>query len=114
MTSRSNPLAIAPALDLHIEAWERDLVIAATESVIAALDDFVHDAEGFRLVERGARRFDLRLPVLQNPVAIAESLKDYADLSGWRCVLEIKGSAEKKASQLKQLASQLEQQEQQP
>jgi hypothetical protein len=112
MTSRSNPLNLSPALDLHIETWERDLVIAATESVIAAIDDFVHDTEGFRLVERGDRRFDLRLPVLQDPVAIAESLKDYADRSGWRCILEIKGSAEKRSAHLKQLNSQLDYQEQ--
>jgi hypothetical protein len=107
MTSRSNPLALEPALDLHIEAYKRDLVISATATIIAAIDDFAHDSDGFSLILRGDRRFDLRLPVLQDPVAIAESLKDYADKSGWRCLLEIKAEAEKRSNELRQLANQL-------
>lgn len=109
MKSRSNPLQIDPSIDLHIVAWERDLTIAATESIIESLVEFAKDSPGFWMAERGDRRFDLKFPPVYDPVEVAKSIKDYADRNEWLCVVETRPEAEKKSAHLKQLTTQLEQ-----
>lgn len=109
MTSRSsNPFLIPPAIDIHIEAWDRDLTIAATEEILELIAELAREAPGYCLSDRGDNRRNLRLPAVQDPVAVANSLKDWADRNDWRCVLDIKGGAEKKSAELGQLAYRFE------